>query len=585
LMVENARMAILITMRRIGRGFANLLFAGAMSLCAPPIAWAAPNESERVQFQEALQAFQQGRLASALESLTALLQANPDHADAHMLVAMVLDMQGEVVKAGDHFERAVQLRPDSAAARVNLGSNLIRRGEWPQAVAHFEKALELDPHNATASFNLGVIRLHTEGPEEAIGHFREAFRIQPEVFENGYQLAYCLVLLGEDDRAEEVLAEIRSEGEARLEFQLLYGLIERSRGRQANLERVLEELKAASLRIPVETLQSLANLLISRDLLAEAVYFVRRISEQIPDSQQAWAHLAWIEKEAGELPRARDAVRRALALGETEELHLLAGDILELMDDPVEAVGHYQEAVRLNPSERTYYALGHSFLLYWNWDAAAQVFETALRRFPESAALWTGMSVARFGGADYAAAQSAILGALRNDGADPALLHLLDQTLSAEPDLEEELLQRIEGLHRKGAVLPWSAYLHARSLFLGGRGGDEGLQLRALDMALWVAERFPDFFEGRLLLADIRFELQQWPEAIAEFRRVISLDPRHVQAHYRLALAEQRGGDRQEAARLMRRYQELKEIEDGEIGERMARTRSLIVETLPGREQ
>lgn len=573
-------------MRRIRRNFANLVFASAVSLCAPSIGWAASNESERVQFQEAVQAFQQGRLASALESLSALLQANPDHADAHMLIAMVLDMQGDAVKAGDHFKRAVQLRPDSAAARVNLGSNLIRRGEWPQAVAHFEKALELDPRNAAASFNLGVIRLHTEGPEKALGHFHEAFRIQPEVFENGYQLAYCLVLLGEDDRAEKVLAEIRSEGEARLEFQLLHGLVERSRGRRADLERVLGELKAASARIPVETLQSLANLLISQDLLGEAVYFVRRISERMPDSQQAWAHLALVEKEAGEFSQARDAVRRALALGETEELHLLAGDILELMDLPVEAVGHYQEAVQLNPSERSYYALGHSFLLYWNWEAAAQVFESALQRFPESAPLWTGLSVARFGGADYEAAQSAILGALRNDGADPTLLHLLDQTLSAQPDLEDELLKRIEALHRDGSVLPWSAYLHARALFLSGRGGEKkAAQMKALEKARPVAERFPDFFEGRLLLADIHFELQQWPEAIAEYRRVISLDPQHVQAHYRLALAEQRGGDREEAARLMRRYQELKEIEDNEIGERMARTKSLIVETLPGREQ
>lgn len=573
-------------MRRIRRNFANLVFAGAVSLCAPSIGWAASNESERVRFQEAVQAFQQGRLASALESLSALLQANPDHADAHMLIAMVLDMQGDAVKAGDHFERAVRLRPDSAAARVNLGSNLIRRGEWPQAVAHFEKALELDPRNAAASFNLGVIRLHTEGPEKALGHFHEAFRIQPEVFENGYQLAYCLVLLGEDDRAEKVLAEIRSEGEARLEFQLLHGLVERSRGRQANLERVLGELKAASARIPVETLQSLANLLISQDLLGEAVYFVRRISERIPDSQQAWAHLALVEKEAGEFSQARDAVRRALALGETEELHLLAGDILELMDLPVEAVGHYQQAVQLNPSERSYYALGHSFLLYWNWEAAAQVFESALQRFPESAPLWTGLSVARFGGADYPAAQSAILGALRNDGADPTLLHLLDQTLSAQPEMKEELLERIERMHRTGAGLPWSSYLFARTLFLTGQGrGEELIDSGALETARQVVQRFPEFYEGRLLLAEIHFELRHWPEAIAELREAVSMRPDHVQAHYRLALAEQRGGSRERAAQIMQRYRELKEAEDKEIGERMARTRSLIVEMLPARDQ
>lgn len=586
LTLEYVKRGILSKMTRFRISVARLAALAVLSIGIHPLSSAASILEERLTFQDAVQAFQQGRLARAQEVLTDLLESDPNHADAHMLMAMVLDMQGEVSLAGRHFERAVSLRPESATARVNLGSNLIRRGEWQKAAAQFESALEMEPENATAFFNLGVIRLHMEGPEEALKFFRAAYRHQPEVFENGYQLAYSLLLLGEDRQAEEVLAGIRAAGESRLEFQLLQGLIEHSRGRQMKLDRVLEELGEASVRIPVEVLQALVNLLIHRDLLREAAPFARRLGERMPDSQEVLARLAWIEKELGSHRQAKESVRRALALGETEELHLLAGDIQELLDEPVEAVRHYQEAVRINPSERSYYALGHSFLLYWNWDAAVQVFETALRRYPESVPLWTGLSVARFGGADYEAAQSAILGALRNDGADPTLLHLLDQTLSAQPDLEDELLIRIEALHRDGAVLPWSAYLHARALFLSGRGGEEkAVQLKALETARQVAERFPDFFEGRLLLADIHFELRQWPEAIAEFRRVISLDPRHVQAHYRLALAEQRGGDRERAAQLMRRYQELKEIEDSEIGERMARTKSLIVETLPGREQ
>ena len=170
-------------------------------------------------------------------------QRYPRVAEIQHLLAIILDLNRKPEEANRHFRRAVELQPDSVLFRTNLGASLMRLGRASEAAGEFEKALEMEPNNATASFNLGTILLQQGRPEQALPRLDKAFAIQPEVYENGYQLAYCHFLLGHYQAVDTVLKELAAPATARVELRLLQALTARALGRAEGVQEVLQEMK------------------------------------------------------------------------------------------------------------------------------------------------------------------------------------------------------------------------------------------------------------------------------------------------------------------------------------------------------
>jgi tetratricopeptide (TPR) repeat protein len=74
----------------------------------------------RKQFAEGLEALARGNLAVAAAQFTALVQAQPDCAEARNNLAVVQVEQGRLGEAIVELRRALELRPDYDRARVNL---------------------------------------------------------------------------------------------------------------------------------------------------------------------------------------------------------------------------------------------------------------------------------------------------------------------------------------------------------------------------------------------------------------------------------------------------------------------------------
>ena len=74
----------------------------------------------------------------ARASLTQVIEAEEENAEAHNSLGYVASRLGEPAQAIRHYERAVELQPDYAQAHFNLGMNLLQIGDYARGFAECE---------------------------------------------------------------------------------------------------------------------------------------------------------------------------------------------------------------------------------------------------------------------------------------------------------------------------------------------------------------------------------------------------------------------------------------------------------------
>lgn len=87
----------------------------------------------------------QGRPDAALSVLLQGLERNPEHLDAHALLALVHVDAGERQKAGDEWAIILSLDPDNFDARRGLGFLALERGDLAKARTHLQAAAAARP--------------------------------------------------------------------------------------------------------------------------------------------------------------------------------------------------------------------------------------------------------------------------------------------------------------------------------------------------------------------------------------------------------------------------------------------------------
>lgn len=85
-----------------------------------------------------------------------MLALNPEHAEGHNNLGVVLKEQGRLDAAADAYRKAIALKPAHAEAHNNLGLVLLEQGLVDDAIRSFERALQAHPGYGTAMYNLGI---------------------------------------------------------------------------------------------------------------------------------------------------------------------------------------------------------------------------------------------------------------------------------------------------------------------------------------------------------------------------------------------------------------------------------------------
>ena len=306
----------------------------------------------------------------------------------------------------------------------------------------------------------------------------------------------------------------------------------------------------------VDARHALAAFYIQLGKLDAAIPHLTRARDLNPADYSTGYDLSLALLETGKLDEARAKIGRMMDAKETPELHNLLGNVEERAGNLVAAADEYQRAARADPTEEHLFDWGNNLLQLRSFESAAQVFDAAVARHPQSARLHVGLGIARYSQGQYEGAVKAFCQAADLSPADPRPYQFLGEMYGVVPALGGEItgrLARFAKAHPRNAL---AQFHYAMSLWKGQATAPA--DLRPIELLLRRAVMLDrrlakGFLELGILLSDEK----RYTEAILELRHAARLEPDLAQAHYRLAQAYQRTGQTALAAKELEIFERL----------------------------
>ena len=297
------------------------------------------------EYRQALQLYQQGRLAEAFRVCVRLDKAAPRQPAVLELVAVVALGLGKVELACTKLQEQVRLQKRNASAHSNLSMALYAAGMVAEAVRQAQKAIKLEPGLAQAHNNLGNAYKKLGDLDRAAVAYRRALALgvnDPRVTMNLSETCYQLGRLEEAAKlAEEAVSRAQGFPPAYKNLGAIYmqqGRLEEARQHlekalsldpsdhdarvnMAMLKLSLFEPKEAQrhleevLAINPRHTGALVNLGVIREdqgRCIEAKELYRLAIESDPGMSPAYANFARLLFEEGREREARDLLTRAL---------------------------------------------------------------------------------------------------------------------------------------------------------------------------------------------------------------------------------------------------------------------------------
>ena len=144
-----------------------------------------------------------GRFAEAERIYRAVLDRDPDNAEAHHLRGVLSYDRGQAEDAISRFESAVAMAPEIAKYHANLGSVYAAVGRFDEALPTLERAVALDPDAAATHNSLGAVHREHGRLDDSIAAYRRAIEIDGSFAQAHGNLAVALLFAGRRDEALE----------------------------------------------------------------------------------------------------------------------------------------------------------------------------------------------------------------------------------------------------------------------------------------------------------------------------------------------------------------------------------------------
>lgn len=241
--------------------------------------------------------------------------------------------------------------------------------------------------------------------------------------------------------------------------------------------------------------------------------------------------------------------------------------IEEKQGNPLQAVHEYQRAAEMNPSESNFFDWGAELLVHHAVEPAIEVFTKGNRLFPNSARMLVGLGVAWYtrGSNDQAALRLCQASDLNPGDPNPYLF--LGKIQSVETAQSEGLMERLQRFARLQPENALANYYYALSLWKQRKNPDDAHTAAQVESLLKTSVRLdPKLGLAYLQLGILSSERKDFSHAISDYQKAIEASPRLEEAHYRLAQAYRRTGDKSKAQQELQLYEQLskKTEEDSE---------------------
>jgi Flp pilus assembly protein TadD len=309
----------------------------------------------------------------------------------------------------------------------------------------------------------------------------------------------------------------------------------------------------------------LASFYAQKGKLDAALPYLRRACAIDPNHYDSGHDLALALLETGNLNEARAQIERMLAAKDAAELHNLLGNVYERAENFVAANAEYQRAAHMAPTEEHVFDWGNNLLQVHAYEEAAQVFTAGLERHPKSARLNVGIGIAQYSRGQYEDAVKSFFRAADLEPSDPRPYQFLGEMYGVAPAMGGEITKRLAAFVRAHPRNGRAQFYYAMSLWKGQSSPPDEAGMKRVEALLRQAVTLDrkltkGFLELGILLSDQR----RYKEAISALQRAAQLEPNLAQAHYRLAQAYQRTGQKELADKELEIFEKLKAPPVGE---------------------
>ena len=272
--------------------------------------------------------FRVGRIHDAEVTARALLKNSPNDIDAHKLLGRIyLRQLGEGENGG---------------ASASSSSNVL-----DQAIAEFQKIVALQPKSVEDHMVLGQLYTVKHLPDKAEAEFKTAQAIEPESEEVVLNLARLYAESGDLQHAVKAIEAVPEDGRTpKMEFTLgaLYDQLKQPKDAIAAYQRANDLEPGDS-----QTMDALAQALLSSDQLDEALKQYQALAEANPDDTDALVHIGEIQRRQGKYEEALATIRKARKIDPNSlEAGFNEGLLLDILGRFDEAVQAYQSMLDQN---------------------------------------------------------------------------------------------------------------------------------------------------------------------------------------------------------------------------------------------
>ena len=327
----------------------------------------------------------------------------------------------------------------------------------------------------------------------------------------------------------------------------------------------------------------LGKSLVASGKAPQALTYLERASQLEPGNYENAYLLALAYADSGQYQRARANAQALLTAREKPgqkdeaELHHLLGDMEEKSGNPLEAVRQYQKAAELDPSEPYFFDWGSELLLHRAVQPAIEVFNKGNRLFPHSARMLVALGVAWYSNGSYDQAAQRLCEASDMNPNDPKAYLFLGKIQSVETTQSEcstERLARFAKLQPENAL---ASYYYAVNLWKRRKGPNDAESLAQVESLLTKAVALDSRLGiGYLQLGVLYSERGDFARAVLSYQEAIKVNPELEEAHYRLAQAYKRTGDKVRAEQELQLYNQISKKKDEAVERERRESRQFV---------
>lgn len=309
-------------------------------------------------FRTAVAHFKEGRYRTALQLAEQLIPMAPGNIQLLGLAAACARQLHFPEKAEIYLRALIGVQPEMAEAHNDLGMLLKDSGRHAEAKALFDKALEINPQLVPAHVNLGNLLQLMEQPDKAETAYRNAIALQPGHASALYNLGLLLAEQGRGPEAEALFRQSLAQDSNQADVQSSLGKLLAEAHRDAEAEAAF----AAATRLKPKFADAhfnLAVLLCEARRYQEALVALRHALDAEPGHANALNCFGNVMSALGEHDKAEMAYRRALEIKPgSANVHNNLGNLWMEDGKPAAAEGEFRRAFAL---ENDYgYAIGQA---------------------------------------------------------------------------------------------------------------------------------------------------------------------------------------------------------------------------------